>query len=86
MEKEQKMQQILEMLKAMQEKADADKKANQTNANVNKEDMLTKLQSDRKRDREELKGKMAAISARMDANTRKMEAKMDTKQAKTTKQ
>jgi hypothetical protein len=63
MEKEQAMQQILEMLKAMQEKADAVRNVNRAKA-TKQEDMLTEMNARMDANTKEMNAKMDANQAK----------------------
>jgi hypothetical protein len=67
------MKQIIEMLKAMQEKADADRKADQVEAEAN--------QAKAEADREDLKGMLNVTQERLDANTKSMQENIKSGQA-----
>jgi hypothetical protein len=70
------MEQIMEMLKAMQEKADANRKTDRENlkemTNANQEEMLSRMQkgtdADRRNDRDELKQEMRCCQEHMDVS------------------
>jgi hypothetical protein len=67
------MEQIMEMLKTMQEKADANRKADQEKATANRKADQEKANADRTKDREQ----MLAMRQEMNANTKAMQEQAD---------